>query len=336
MAIITAAAVAAVGGAIASGIGASSKAKAIKKSTTQSSRRIADFTDQFTKESKALKGTKLGILGESENVFDRLGGFVFGDTDTLSSLRKAQSDFSSLAAGDTSGFTREVESIIKSALAGTFGSPKGAFENLSAKNLFNFRSGGLQNALSLTNNLSSLGSSLINTEFSIHDQDFENRLRLRENEANQLNALSLQAAGVRGTNAAAVGNVLTTAGNALFGVGNFQQNQQLSQQYNLGGLINQQGRSVSNEIAAVQAPQSQASFFQGTTTRTPIASVPYTNPFINTDPVDFRSGGPYLYNDAIPPLPQQQYQFPDFYSPRPDFRFYQNRAIDNIGVLPPK
>lgn len=227
-------------GSIFSGIGASKRANAIQDATKQASKRVSAFADKFAGESKELKTTKLGILGESENIFDRLGGFIFGDTDSLANLREAQSEFSALASGDTSGFTQEVESIVKSALAGTFGSPRGAFENLSARNLLNFRSQGLQNALSLTSQLSGLGTSLINTEFGVYDQDFQNRLAIRENEMRQLNALSLQSAGVEGTGAAAIGNTFNTLGQGIFSAGNLMNQNRLFEQYQLPQLLSQQ------------------------------------------------------------------------------------------------
>lgn len=241
-------------GSIFAGIGASKRAKEIKKATGQAQKRVSAFADEFTGESKELKERKLGILGESENIFDRLGGFIFGDTDSLTKLREAQSEFSALAAGDTSGFTSEIESIVKSALAGTFGSPKGAFENLSARNLFNFRSQGLQNALSLTNQLSGLGSSLINTEFGIHDQDFQNRLSIRENEVRQLNALSLQGAQTAGTGAAGIGNVFNTLGQGAFSYANMLNQNRLFEQYNLPSHLRSQQSELGGSYSSVGIP----------------------------------------------------------------------------------
>lgn len=238
-------------GSVFSAFGAGARGRAVRDATRAGSRRISEFTNKFADESKALKDKKLGILSDSDNIFERIGGFIFGGTDTLNNLREAQSEFSSLAAGNTGAFTREIESIVKSALAGTSGAPRGAFENLSAKNLFEFRSQGLQNALTATNQIAGLGSSLINTEFGINDQDFETRLKLRENEVNQLNALAMHGAQTRGSALAGIGNVFNTVGQGIFSAGLLGANNQLSTLYALPSLIN----SFANFRAAGNQPQ---------------------------------------------------------------------------------
>lgn len=271
-------------GSIFSGIGASKNASAIRKATAAASGRVSAFTNEFTAESKDQKANKLNILGNSEDVFRRIGGFIFGDTETEDNLRKAQGQFSALAAGDTSGFTREIESIVKSAFANTSGSPKGAFENLSARNLFDFRSQGLNNALSLTNQIAGLGQGLINTEFGINDQDFNNRMRLRENEVNQLNALSLQSAQTRGAGAAAIGNAFNTFGQGMAAYGQAQYNQQVFDTYGLPQLINQQkqalGASGSNAAVPILPSVASGGTYTPLNVTNPSIGLPYGgNPF---------------------------------------------------------
>lgn len=252
-------------GSIFSGIGASKQADAIQAAAGAGKKRVKAFTDQFTTEAKEAKQTKEDILSNSEDVFDRIGGFIFGDTGTLDSLRRSQESFAQLAAGDTSAFKQEVEASVRGALAGSFGLPTGAFENLSAKNLFDFRNRGLTNAMSLTTGLGSLGSSLINTEFGIHDQDFQRRLTLRDNEVKQLNALDLQAAGVEGTGSAAIGNVFDTVG---FGIGSF------------GGAVSRQAdidfvrdNFNSSDLLSLSRNQSLARTTPGFTGGFPLSSV---------------------------------------------------------------
>lgn len=279
-------------GSIFAGSGAKKRARAISGAASAGKQRVSEFTSEFTDESKALKGTKLGILGDSANVFDRLGGFIFGNTDTLDNLREAQSEFSALASGDTGGFLQEVESIVKSALAGTAGAPRGAFENLSARNLFDFRSQGLQNALSLTNTLGTLGSGLINTEFGIHDQDFNTRLRLRENEVNQLNALDMTAAGVQGTGAAATGNIFNTLGQGVFGVGNSIYAMDRLNRYEIPSLLQQQQAAVANNA---YSPGAKSGVAFGSTVPLPSSSsLGGTSTPINM------SAGPPAYDAAAP------------------------------------
>ena len=73
--------------------------------------------------------------------------FILGDTQD--NLRKSQSDFSALAAGDTSAFSKELRASSFGALADSFGAPAGTFGNISARNQFAFRTEGLRNSLAI-------------------------------------------------------------------------------------------------------------------------------------------------------------------------------------------
>jgi hypothetical protein len=75
-------------------------------------------------------------------------GFALGET--YGNLRKSQNDFTALASGDTGAFTKELQASAFGALAGTAGGPAGAFANVSAKNLFGFRTEGLRNSLAIS------------------------------------------------------------------------------------------------------------------------------------------------------------------------------------------
>ena len=82
-----------------------------------------------------------------------------------------------------------------------------------------FLQGQLINDTSLLNDktsqLSGLGSSLINTEFGIHDNDFQNRLAIRGNEVQQLNTLDLGRANTKGTEFASIGNAFNSLGGGI-------------------------------------------------------------------------------------------------------------------------
>lgn len=91
----------------------------------------------------------------AKNSFDVMTGqkrsnleFALGGADAT--LRKAQLDYSKLAAGDTSSFEKEVKASAFGALAESAGFPVGAFENTSAKNMLDFRQRGVETTLGIT------------------------------------------------------------------------------------------------------------------------------------------------------------------------------------------
>lgn len=204
-------------GAIFGGIGANRRAKAIKKAARQGIKDVREFTKEQVDASNNLAEEKQGYL-ETGDPFKDMGSFIFGgkDSPVYGNLRKAQSDFSELAAGNTSAFTKEVSAMVRGALAGTFGSPKGSFENLSAKNLFNFRQGGINTAMGLSDYFAKTGTMLTQNKFGIMDQTFEREMRLKEFQTNAVNNLRMQSAGQAGTGMAAIGNVF----NAVAGAAN--------------------------------------------------------------------------------------------------------------------
>lgn len=106
----------------------------------------------------------------------------------------------------------------------------------------------------MTNQIAGLGSSLINTEFGIHDQDFDNRLKLEENRVNQINQLSLGQASVAGSGLAGIGNVLNTAGQGLFAYGNSVFNSNLFSKYQLPLLTAQLAAAGINRNPGVAVP----------------------------------------------------------------------------------
>jgi hypothetical protein len=226
MAIAAAAAGSAVVGSILGGIGASKRAKALKKAMRYNIKDVRKFTTDQLERSDKLGQQKQTYLEEGDPFTD-MGRFIFGDPskDTYANLRKSQSDFAQLAAGNTSNFSREVASIVQSSLANTFGGPRGSFENTSAKNLLSFRQSGLQSALGLTDFFNRTGSQLTNAKFGILDQTFERQINLRQNQLNQVNALRLGRAQQSGTGWMAAGNVFTTLSGALSNFGMAKSNE---------------------------------------------------------------------------------------------------------------
>ena len=214
-----------VGGAIAGAIGAKQRAGAIKEAFNDAIKGTKDFTKDQVKRSEDLGKTKQDFLETGDPLLE-MGKFMFGDasSSTLSNLRKAQSDFAALAAGDTSGFSKEVSNIVRSSLANTFGGPRGSFENTSAKNLFAFRQGGMQSAMGLTDFFNRAGSQLTNAKFGILDQTFNQQLALRQNELSQINNFRFGKAETAGVGWMGVGNVMNAAAGALSGFGTSQSN----------------------------------------------------------------------------------------------------------------
>lgn len=213
-------------GSILGGIGASKRAKAIKKAIKYNVRDIRNFSKEQIKKSDELGTTKQTYLEEGDPFAD-MGRFIFGDpsASTYSNIRKSQADFARLAAGDTSGFQKEVSSIVSNSLATTFGGPRGSFENLSAKNLLNFRQLGANTAMSLTDYFGRAGQQLIGNKFGILDNTFERQLRLREFETNSIANQRLQRAQQSGVGWMAAGNVAQAAASALSGFGTLKSNE---------------------------------------------------------------------------------------------------------------
>jgi hypothetical protein len=221
------AAAANIAGSVFGGIGAMQQAKATRRAAERGQKDVRDFTKAQIEKSDALGKEKQTYL-EGGDPFTDMGRFIFGDagSSTYANLRKSQSDFARLAAGDTSGFQKEVASMVANSLANTFGGPRGSFENLSAKNLLNFRQLGANTAMSLTDYFGRTGQQLIGNKFGILDQTFDRQMKLREYETNAVNQLRMQAAGTAGAGMAALGNVANAVGGGLNSFNMMQQNQQ--------------------------------------------------------------------------------------------------------------
>lgn len=99
----------------------------------------------FLEESKALSTAAFDSMTSQKrsNMDFSLGGATEG-------LRTAQTDFSKLAAGDTSGFNQIVKASAFGAIAENAGLPLGAFANTSAKNMMDFRRLGTEASMGIS------------------------------------------------------------------------------------------------------------------------------------------------------------------------------------------
>lgn len=160
------------------------------------------------------------------NIFDRFeGAGAFGDTNTLANLRKAQEDFSALAAGDFEGFDNQLRSIMTDNLTSVFGAgaPIGSYTDLSARAVMDLRREGLDTASAVTNNLHNLSTSLLGLEFGVMDQAYQTKYMLDRNRLSAITGYSTQAAQQAGIGTTAAGNALTSIGSSMLSYGMYQQ-----------------------------------------------------------------------------------------------------------------
>lgn len=273
MGVWVAAAAAAIGGGL-SFMGASKQAKETKRAIKKGMR---DETALFNKWSSNLDD----LIGEKEDKLYNLGGIfdrfestgAFGDTDTLRNLRQAQDDFSSLAAGDFSGFESQIRKSMSDALVNTVGSgaPIGTFAGLAADTQLNYRLQGVQTATGITDFLSNQANQLLGLEFGVMDQRFQVGYELERAKVSNINNMRMQQAAQEGVDWMAAGMGVSQAGSAIGSAMQYQNNMNFQQQSHNDqmALLNQQmnGRSQATvnpiNIAPTQSyiPQSYTPFY---------------------------------------------------------------------------
>jgi hypothetical protein len=212
-------------GAIGSAIGTAKSAKAANKAAKANAKANEEL---YSRQSLSLDG----LINEKKEKLYNLGGIfdrfestgAFGDTDTLRNLRQAQSDFSSLAAGDFTGFEAQLRKGMSDALINTVGSgsPIGAFAGLAADQQMNFRKEGIGQALSISDYLSRESQSLLGNEFGILDQSFNTRYQLDKDRVQGVNAGRSAAAATQGVPQQAFGTAFQQAGGSAFSYGQHQ------------------------------------------------------------------------------------------------------------------
>ena len=165
------------------------------------------------------KEKKLYNIG---NIFDRFESTgAFGDTETLKNLRKAQNDFSQLAAGDFSGFESQLKKSLSDSLVGVMdsGSPVGTYAGLAADTKMQYRGEGIKTAMGISEFLSNESNKLLGQEFGIMDQKFNTGYQLDSNWVNKTNGFKLGEAATVGVGTQAVGGAIQTVGSGLFKAG---------------------------------------------------------------------------------------------------------------------
>lgn len=219
-------AVAAVGAGV-SAYGAAKNASATRKANLSAGEaedalyeRQSDKLNSLVKQ----KNKKLHNLG---NIFDRFKSTgAFGDTDTLENLRKAQEDFSQLAAGDFTGFESQLRKSMSDALINTTGSgsPVGSYTQLAADTQMNYRKEGIQTSVGISDFLSAQANQLLGAEFGIMDQKFQSQYELdRSTTSNKAN-YSLGAAATEGVGMSAFGGALSQIGGSVASYGMYRDN----------------------------------------------------------------------------------------------------------------
>lgn len=180
------------------------------------------FGKKWVANAEEFEQQKLDKLYDVGNIFERFeGAGAFGDTDTLENLRKAQDDFSSLAAGDFTGFESQLRSIMQDNLVSTFGSgaPIGTYTNISADSVMNLRRQGLGEASAVTGLLSGLSNELLGIEFGVMDQSFEQRYNIDRGRLSAVTGNSMAAAQTAGVGTQAIGGAVQSIGGSLTGYG---------------------------------------------------------------------------------------------------------------------
>lgn len=245
MAALIAAGVAALGGAM-SAFGASSNAKALKKAQKRIRREEEAFSQKWTsalEDDIAQREQKLYNLGDIFDRFESTG--AFGDTETAENLRRAQQDFSALAAGDFTGFEAQLRKSLSDQLINTVGagSPVGAYAGLAADTMLNYRLQGINTSASLSEFFANQAANLLGMEFGIMDTRFDKGYNIDRNRQTAVNAARLGQAQTAGIGLQSAGGAIQQAASGLFGAMQYNQNQR---------NIN---KSFASQMTGLEAPQ---------------------------------------------------------------------------------
>lgn len=283
-AIIAGAAIAAVGAGV-SAYGASQSASAQKDAAKYAALLEKRFADEQTTKLDTLITEKTNRLDGINTILEKYnGGGAFSSNDVLANIRKAQADTSALAAGDFTAFQGQLESIMKSTLAGTYGSgsPIGTFANLSASNIYNLRSQGLNSALQTGQFLNAASTDLLTSEFGLLDQQFNTQYQIGRNKITAITGDLATAAQQTGIGTSAVGGALSSIGSGIATSGAYLNRQ---------SLLEQQAASGKSYISAIGGIASSPNTFT-----TPVLGA---NPTIPSVPASYY-GTPYATPTITP------------------------------------
>lgn len=207
------------------------------------------------------KNNKLKNLG---NIFERFNSTgAFGDTNTLKNLRKAQEDYSALAAGDFSGFESQLRQSLSDSLIATAGSgaPIGTFAGLAAQDQMNLRGQGIQTSMGISDYLSKEANQLLGQEFGIMDQRFNTQYQMDRTKVTNVNNYALGQAGTVGVATQAYGQAAQQVGSSIASYGMFQQNQKTIANSNFNAMASAQGGIQRAGIVNSDGSVSQSSYF---------------------------------------------------------------------------
>lgn len=305
MGVIAAGAAAAVIGGGLSFMGASKNAKAQQSAYKKAREAEEQLYNRWSANLDTLSNDKEDKLYNLGNIFDRFESTgAFGNTDTLNNLRKAQQDFSALAAGDFSGFENQLRKTLSDSLISTVGSgsPIGTYAGLAADAQLNYRLQGINTATGISDFLGNQANNLLGLEFGVMDQRFNVGYELDRSRTANINNARMGQASTAGVSLQAAGGAVSNLGSTLMGYGLNQQNQsniqasnQMQQQY-LSTMI------PGSSLSSAQPVYSQPSY-------TPATQRSTFNP------------SSYDINDTTLNLPDDTFQFADY---------------GNGSVLPPR
>jgi hypothetical protein len=212
---------------------AKDQAEAIQKAVKRNNRSERRFAERWETNIEDLVSDKDAKLKDLGNIFDRFESTgAFGDTRTQENLRRAQQDFSALAAGDFTAFESQLRKNLGDALVSTVGSgaPVGTFAQLGADTQMQMRREGVQTAASLSEFFAGQAQNLLGLEFGIMDQSFDVRYQLDRNRQNKLQENRMIKAGTAGASKMADASILGNVGNQLTNLGGFMYANNLQQQ----------------------------------------------------------------------------------------------------------
>lgn len=186
----------AVGSSILSGVSASSKAKAQKDAAWYAKIATDQFAEEYRGKLNELTESQLQKIYNQGDVFDRMNTAAFGqDNNIFNNVRKAQSDYSKLAAGDFSGFESQLRAALSQNLTSSYGSPIGQYTNLSAATVSNLRQSGISTTTGIASFLNTQANSLLSSEFGIMDKQYNQDLQFGQMQLQaKINVLNANAA----------------------------------------------------------------------------------------------------------------------------------------------
>lgn len=330
-------------GAGVSAYGAAKNAKAIGAANASNAQNEdLLYERQSDNLNKLIKGKnrKLKDLGGIFDRFESTG--AFGDTDTLKNLRKAQSDFSQLAAGNFTAFEDQLKQNMSDALVNTVGagSPVGSYAELAANTQMGMRTQGVQTSVGISEYLSNEASKLLGAEFGIMDQKFNTGYQMDRTRVSNVANYRLGKAATEGMGEVAYGNAGMQIGSAITSYGMNSQTMGIQQGY-LDTAMKQAG---SQQAVANRAPV--VSNYSTPTYSVPssysVSNLNGSNPStIPSLPEVYSAPGTYL--DAAVPYPNYTpnyensngaFQFSGYLNPG-DYAPQYSPYTDDTGMLPP-